>query len=256
MEITFIKYNYLSKKINRLELLDLLKEHDEEEIKLLVNEVENILNNIPNEEDEDMKDFKEDTLEFIKALEDEFGNAAKEENNPMKNFIEIFKNELKDDKDNNKIYTSISNLLKENEYLIELENNLTDEELFKRLTDFWFLDVQPKITQEQFSKFIKRLSKENKTQEIFELCTNYISTDMDFTKAIDHFIKVKDVFYITEIMFLIRPNNEHIVDDTVKKLYETDDYEFMNKVAELSLNLNLTTEEEILYFKNKYSKNK
>lgn len=109
-------------------------------------------------------------------------------------------------------------------------NNLTEQEknIIEGLRTSLVLDNPPDITQERFDLIIDELIKNDKRELMWRLCGTF--NGYNYNKVIDYFIKVRDSYYIEELVSFTCGDLDQ--EYLVNKMIETNDKIFIRDSLE------------------------
>ena len=250
MELVNLMYQYVNKFINSEELfnelnkIDISKysEEDKKIINKLIDDIQNIRENIPNEVD--------DLLNKIEIAKEQ--NLDNSDEN-LKNFLEKQYNNLLDEKnkikDGGRLYTDIVSILTNNSIVNRSASNMDDKQLLSFITKYIKAPKPPIIDQENFNDLVNAGIEDDKREALWRLAVNY-NNKMDFTLIEDYFIKKRDAYYLIE---LISATDNIDLDKLVDRVVATCDRTFMNDLANRALELGIFTKDDIIRIKNKYN---
>ena len=254
MELVNLMYRYVNRFINSNELIKELKKidicnyQDKEVINKLIKDIEEVREKTPNEIDK----VEKKRLEEIDILLDKF-KEVNTSDNELKEFIEKqYNNLLKEKekiKDGGKLYTKITDLLTNNSVINKSASKMNDKELLTFITRYISVPLPPPIGQEGFNDLVKAGIEEDDREALWRLAVNY-DKKMDFTLIEDYFIEKRDSYYLME---LVSTTDSINLDNLVNKVVATNDREFMNDLANRSLELSIFTKEDIDKIKEKYN---
>lgn len=260
MDLVKIMYRYMNRFINIDEVLQDLKKVDlsnykakeQKEIKDLINNLEVIKKSTPNEIDEVEKRRQEQIDHLLEKLNPaKIGDGVDEK---AKEFIEKQYQQLLEDKkhikDGGALYEKVFTLLTQNELINKYARGMDAKELLDFITEYIAVPLPPKISQEAFDDLVRAGIKEDKREALWRLAVNYSQKEKSFTLIEDYFIKVKDSYYLAELVSAVEEDLN--LDELAGKVLETKDKEFINKMYKYMLDYGIFTEEELQSFKEKY----
>ena len=256
MELLIICYKFFNMFITADKLIEMLENIDKsnlskkelESTNELINKIKEIANNIPNEEDEFVKNRREkikSVIEKIKSVS--LDDKEKEEyiNERIKDLEKDYNAEM----DSEERWTAIVEYINENKYFNECFDSLTDFELLKLISNYINVPFPPKITEEKFQDLVKVGIENDKREYLWRLAFNYEDSGFNFNSIIDYYIKVKDGYYLVELISAI---GEYLdIDSIIDKINDKELMEYMIKYK--GLIDHQATEEQINKFKEKYN---
>ncbi len=264
MNLANIMYRYINRFDNSEELVIALKNIDKkkytneenEEIKQLLCDVEEIVTTIPNEIDEIETKRIENINSILKDFERNWNNEnlSQEE----KELIHKHYNNLLKDKekvrDGGKRFEKLFTLLTRHPLVGKECMQMEDLELLEFITQYISAPVPPEITQEDFNDLVDIGIKEDKREALWRLAMNYNHKGKDFSKIVDYFIEKRDDYYLAELICGVEEDLD--LDAIIDKALETDDIEFIRKMANTSYLHPIFTEEQKEKVKNVIQKEK
>ena len=255
MELLIICYKFFNILITADKLIEMLDNMDKsnlskkelESTNELINGIKEIANNIPNEEDEFVKNRKEQLKSLIEKIKSIPVDTEKEEyiNEKIRDLEEDYKAEM----DSKERWSNIVEYINENKYFTECFDSLTDYELLQLISNYINVPFPPQITEEKFQDLVNVGIENDKREYLWRLAFNYEDSKFNFEPIIDYFIKVKDGYYLVELISAI---GEYLnIDSIIDKINDKELMEYMIKyrgIIEGEL-----TEEQINKFKEKYN---
>lgn len=260
MELVKLMYRYINRFINIDEILKIIKEIDlsnykqkeQQEINDLIKDLEAIKKSTPNEIDEVEKRRLEQIDQLLEKL-----NPSKirgEFDEKTKEFIKTQYQKLLEDKkhvkDGGALYEKVFTILTQNELINRYARQMDAKELLNFITEYIAVPLPPKLNQKEFDDLVHVGIKEDKREALWRLAVNYSQKEKSFTLIEDYFIKVKDSYYLAELISAVKEDLN--LDELAKKVLETNDKDFINKMYRYMLNYGIFTEEELQKFKEKY----
>lgn len=118
-------------------------------------------------------------------------------------------------------YIELANSLTKNKVYINYCQKMVLSELLDFITQYISAPMPAKINQDLFDGI-----KEDKREALWRLAFNYIDKEKDFTRIEDYFLEKRDVYYLTELMYVEEEN--HDIEKIVKKIKFTNDEKFIN----------------------------
>ena len=200
-EFLNICYKFFNRFITGGELIEKLSNIKNKEINKIIKEIKNIIQTTPDEEDEYIKKEKQTIKKLIKRLEnipnkDEFINKQ----------LEQLKKDYKRKRDSKERWFKITDYINNNEYFNECFENLSDYELLEFIAQYIQAPFPPNINQEEFEKIVKAGIEHDKREWLWRLAFNYNNKKINFDSIVDYFIKVKDGYYLTELISAVGEN--------------------------------------------------
>lgn len=259
MDLANIMYRYINRFSNSEELVDSLlkiekgKYPKEEvlEIEKLLQEVEEIIKTIPNEMDE----IEEKRLANIEHMLTLFENNV--DSNQLdekgKDFVKRQYDQLLKDKervrDSGQRYEKLCTLLTHHPLVVKYCKQMDDLELLEFITQYISAPLPPVIKQEEFDELVNAGIKEDKRESLWRLAMNYNRKEKDFSKIEDYFIKVRDDYYLTELISGVEEDLDK--NKLMKKILATKDKEFIKNLIKRGKHLgHIFNDEEIKQLEN------
>lgn len=255
MELLNICYQFFNILITADELIEMLDNMDKsnlskkelESTNELINGIKEIENNIPNEEDDFVRNRREKIRTLIEKIKSIPTDAENEEyiNEKIKHLEEDYKAEM----DSKERWATIAEYINENKYFTECFDSLTNYELLKLISNYVSVPFPPQITEEKFQDLIKAGIENDKREYLWRLAFNYEDSKFNFDAIIDYYIKVKDGYYLVELIHAI---GEYLdIDSIIDKVNDKELMEYMIRNKEI-IGYH-ATEEQINKFKEKYN---
>lgn len=250
MDLVNIIYRYVNRFISSEILINLLENMDKnkfsktelKEINKLLQEIKEIVKNVPNEID--MIEIKR--LENINRMLELFKNNIDNEKLDEKGseFVERKYNDLLKDKESirdcgpryEKLFELLTNFPLYRDYCLKMD----DYELLEFITQYIYVPVAPKIGQKDFDDLVSAGIEQDKRESLWRLAMNYEDKGKDFSQIEDYFILKRDNYYLMELVSGV-DNNLNLT-ELVDKIIETKDKEFIKKIVECEC---YTFEEEL-----------
>ena len=234
IELLNICYEFINRFITVDTLVELLDNMDKTKLSIkeqkrindLISKIKIITNNIPNEEDEYIKNEKENTKCIIEKLEsipkyEEFLNKK----------IDDLKETYNKERDSKERWSKVVECINENEYFNECFDSLTDYELLEFITQNISAPYPPQITEEKFQSLVKVGIDNDKREWLWRLAFNYEKSNFNFNSIIDYFIDVKDGYYLVELICAI---GEYLnIDSIIDKLNDKELMEYLIRNKEI-----------------------
>ena len=238
MDLVNLMYKYINRLINSDELLekmnslDLTRVSDDEKknIESLIQSIENIKGNTPNEVDEFEKNRIKTIEEFIDVIDKALGsnnldNETKEMFIKRKQGLVLDKEKVKD---GGKLYEKIFTLLTHNDLIANYCKKMNNYELLEFIVQYISVPMPPEIDQKAFDELAQIAIDKDEREWLWRLAFNYNGKNKDFSLIEDYFIKVKDDYYLTELISAIQEDLD--MKKLKKKVLNTKDNDFIEKV--------------------------
>lgn len=195
-----ICYKFFNRFITSEELIEMLNNYNKDndnknEIDNLINQINNLIKSIPN-------------------IEDEYVNKKREQINRLINRFESM--DVKDDFINEKIkhlkidygrnidcyerWNAIFKCIIENKFFNDNFYSLSDYELLEFIAQYMQAPLPPNMEQEEFDRLVKVGIDNDKKEWLWRLAFNYEYSKLNFDSIVDYFIKVKDGYYLGELI--------------------------------------------------------
>ena len=252
MDLVNLMYKYINRFINSDELLEELKKlelnhyskEEEQEIKQLILDVQNIKNTIPNEID-DIERKRLGNIEHFLGLIEQAENS--DLNDDLKNLVQKKKAQFL--KDRNKVYDggvlfqSIFDLLTNHDLIGRYAKAMNDLELLEFITQYISVPMPPILTQDKFNDLVRIGIKRDMREDLWRLAFNYNHKEIDFTLIEDYFILKRDDYYLTELISAVEEdlNKDKLID----KIIDTLDKDFIDQVVQTGYQIGIFSDEEI-----------
>lgn len=137
-------------------------------------------------------------LELIDQLEninkDELTKKDIEEINKLIDSIKNISNNS-DDK-----WFDITKIISNNDYFNKCYDSLSDYELLEFIAQNISAPYPPKLNQEEFDKLVKVGIEKDEREWLWRLAFNYVDKNINFDLIVDYYIKVKDGYYLSELI--------------------------------------------------------
>ncbi len=252
MDLVNLMYKYINRFINSDELLEELKKlelnhyskEEEQEIKQLILDVQNIKNTTPNEID-DIERKRLGNIEHFLGLIEQAENT--DLNDDLKKLVQKKKAQFL--KDQNKVYDggvlfqSIFDLLTNHDLIGRYAKAMNDLELLEFITQYISVPMPPILTQDKFNDLVRIGIKRDMREDLWRLAFNYNHKEIDFTLIEDYFILKRDDYYLTELISAVEEDlNE---DKLIDKIIDTLDKDFIDQVVQTGYQIGIFSDEEI-----------
>ena len=252
MDLVNLMYKYINRFINSDELLEELKKlelnhyskEEEQEIKQLILDVQNIKNTTPNEID-DIERKRLGNIEHFLGLIEQAENT--DLNDDLKKLVQKKKAQFL--KDRNKVYDggvlfqSIFDLLTNHDLIGRYAKAMNDLELLEFITQYISVPMPPILTQDKFNDLVRIGIKRDMREDLWRLAFNYNHKEIDFTLIEDYFILKRDDYYLTELISAVEEdlNKDKLID----KIIDTLDKDFIDQVVQTGYQIGIFSDEEI-----------
>ena len=252
MDLVNLMYKYINRFINSDELLEELKKlelnhyskEEEQEIKQLILDVQNIKNTTPNEID-DIERKRLGNIEHFLGLIEQAENT--DLNDDLKKLVQKKKAQFL--KDRNKVYDggvlfqSIFDLLTNHDLIGRYAKAMNDLELLEFITQYISVPMPPILTQDKFNDLVRIGIERDMREDLWRLAFNYNHKEIDFTLIEDYFISKRDDYYLTELISAVEEDlNE---DKLIDKIINTLDKDFIDQVVQTGYQIGIFSDEEI-----------
>ena len=220
--------NICSKFFNRFitasELIEMLSNMDkkslsEEEIEKideLLDKIKTITNNTPNEEDEYVKREKEIISNLLKRLEKDVVQLEGENKEFLNKQINNLKKEYDRNRDSHERWFKITDYINNNEYFNTCFDNLSEYELLEFIAQNIQAPFPPQLNQEEFERLVKVGIENDEREWLWRLAFNYERSNINFDTIVEYFIKIKDGYYIAELINAVGECLD--IDDIIDKI--------------------------------------
>ena len=211
-------YKFMNRFITAEELIEKLKNINNNELKELINQIEKIINNTPNDEDEYIKKEKETIKKLIKRLE----TIPKDENNEdfLKKQLESLKKDYKRNRDSKERWFKITEYINENEIFNKFFDELSDYELLEFIAQYIKVQFPPQLNQKEFENLVKAGIENDEREWLWRLTLNYENKNINFDSITNYFIKIKDGYYLSELISAVGENLN--IDDIIDKINDNE----------------------------------
>ena len=237
-EMLNICYKYFNRYITSDELIDELvniKMDDREKLDKLIDDIKEVCNNTSNEADEYVFKEKEQKQDIIEKLE-------KIPNVEDYKIVNKVLNNLKEDekKDSYERWIGIVKCINENDYFNKEFESLTDEELLEFITQSIKAPLPPQLNQKEFDKLVKVGIEKDDRESLWRLAYNYDNGDIKIDKVADYYIKVKDGYYLSELICIASDLLD--IDSIINKVNDKELIDYL--IEDKDLLINYITEEQ------------
>lgn len=260
MDLVNLMYRYINKFTNVDILITELKDIDLTAypvdeilaIKALTKEVERIKNEIPNEIDEAEKKRLAELDRLIKMFSEakESDTTDKETKKFLEKQCQKLQEEKKITKDGGKLYAELFTLLTQNDLIGRYAKKMDAKELLDFITEYISVPLPPPLSQKEFNELVEVGIQNDERESLWRLAFNYNNKNIDFTMIEDYFLKVKDDYYLIELISAVQEDLD--VYRLIEKIVATKDMKFIDKVADRAENLGLITSTRVKELKTKH----
>lgn len=253
MDILKLMYRYINRFINsdklliELENID-LSNYSKSEIKninKLILDIKDIKSTTPNEID-DVEKMRVSKINHILELLDSARNDKSKSAKELE-FIDKQYNQLLSDKDTihdgGNLYKELFKLLTNNSIVRKYAKKMNNEELLKFITQYIYVPMPPKINQKLFNRLARVGIKNDNRESLFRLAFNYNRHSIDFCLIEDYFIKVRDSYYLTELIGAVEEDLN--MDKLIGKVIYTNDNVFINDVLNICKDRGMLNQKDI-----------
>ncbi len=205
----FITADKLIEELTNMDTTDLSKKNIEEQ-KKLIKEIKTIAQNIPNEIDEYVIQKKDQ----IKNMIDRFEKNPKDDKNLvfLNKHLENLKKDYEKEMDSHERWFRITDCINKNSYFNKVFESLTDYELLEFIAQNISAPFPPNLTQEEFDRLVKIGIEKDKREWLWRLAFNYENSNINFDSIVEYFIKKKDGYYLAELISAV---GEHLNIDRI-----------------------------------------
>lgn len=253
MELVDLMYKYINKFITAPKLLEELKLIDlnkydsgeKEKIENLIKEVENIVSTIPNEIDEAEIKRKEQAERLANRLSDalEKSDLDVETRESFNKKIKSLRRESEITKDGGKLYKTLFETMTQNELVSKYASKMNDKELLKFITKYIHVPFPPVLEQVEFDALVSVGIESDKRESLWRLAFNYNRKNKDFSKIADYFIKVRDDYYLVELVCAVKEDLN--LNKLIEKVKNTNDKEFISSCIKRAKSTGLISDTDI-----------
>ena len=218
-EMLNICYKFFNRFITASELVVALKKVDcnDEAYVSFIEELDELVNSIPNEEDEYVRNEKAK----IKNIIDKLKNIPKEEQfKKLNDHVESLKKDYERDFDSYDRWYKVVEFINDNDYFNNYFDSLSKYELLEFIAQYICAPFPPQISEEEFIEIVNEGIKHDEREWIWRMALNYETRGFDFSLISDYFIKVKDGYYLVELISGIKDALD--IDSILDKLNDKD----------------------------------
>ena len=210
----FITVNKMIEMLDNMDKKDISKE-ELKELDNLIAEIKKISKNIPNTEDEYVIKEKQK----IKKLIDRF-ESLKDKNDFFNKQLEHLKRDYDKEMDSHERWFNVVDYINKNNYFNTCFDNLKDIELLEFIAQNIQAPFPPDLNQAEFEALVKVGIENDEREWLWRLALNYEYRNINFDSIIDYFIRIKDGYYITELIGAIGEKLD--IDDIIDKITDKD----------------------------------
>lgn len=218
-EMLNICYKFFNRFITASELVDALNklEFKNKGFKSFVDTLDDLVKSLPNEEDEYVKNEKAK----IKNIIDKLKNIPKEEEfKKLNDHVESLKKDYERDFDSYDRWFKIVEFINDNDYFNECFDSLSKYEFLEFIAQYICAPFPPQISEEEFVELVNEGIRHDEREWIWRMALNYERSGFDFTLISDYFIKVKDAYYLVELICAVKDSLD--IDSILNKLNDKD----------------------------------
>ncbi len=139
-------------------------------------------------------------------------------------------------------FSKIQDVLEETELFKNELKNITPKQMLDMLTQYIYIENIPDITQEWFDEMVNECINSDSREKAWRLAFDFIK-NKDIQKVEDFFIKVRDEYYIGELLSTLYDDDLTLVDRVINKMVNTNDKNFIRKYLQLNYIDNFMKEE-------------
>ena len=202
-EMLNLCYKFFNRFITAAELVDAFDKLDikDKEFIGFRNDLKDLVKSIPNIEDEYVKNEKAK----LKNIIDKLSNVPKEEEfKKLNEHVDSLKKDYEREFDSHERWFKITEFIDENEYFNKCFDKLSKYEFLELIAQYICAPFPPQISEEEFVELIKEGIKHDEREWIWRMALNYEHSGFDFTLISDYFIKVKDGYYLVELICAVK----------------------------------------------------
>ena len=214
-ELLNVCYKFFNRFINAEELIEQLNGIEKnEDIENIITEIKRIMDENPNKEDEYSKKRKERLNDLIGKLslvsnDEEFGSVISKR-------VENLKKEYEKEIDSNDRWFNIVKYINDNDYFNKCFDSLSKYELLEFIAQYIKAPFPPQLSDEEFQDLVKVGIEKDEREWLWRLAFNYQDSDHKFDSIVNYYIKVKDGYYLVELISAVGDNLN--IDYIVRKI--------------------------------------
>ena len=210
-------YKYFNQFINAEVLVSELEKIRNKEIDEIIAGIRKRMEENPNKEDEFSRKRKAKIKDLIGKLSD--GPKDGEIGEVLAKRVESLKKEYEREIDSIDRWFAITSFINENEYFNKNFDNLSKYELLEFIAQNICAPFPPQLKQDEFEEIVKAGIEKDEREWLWRLAFNYEKSDLDLKSIVDYYIKVKDAYYLSELISAVgdKLDIEYIVDQVKDK---------------------------------------
>lgn len=229
----FITANQLIEMLSSVNK-EMLQKEEVKQFNELIKDIKNIVESIPNVEDEYVIKKKESIKGMINTLESISKDVTEIDmiNKGLNDLREDYDNEI----DSHERWFAVTDYINCNDYFNACFDNLSDYELLEFIAQYISAPFPPQINQEQFESLVKVGIENEKKEWLWRLAFNYERKNIDFTSIANYFIDIKDGYYLAELISAV--GNDLDIDEIIDKIFDKeliDDLKNRKSVMEVNV---------------------
>lgn len=225
-ELLNICYKFINRFITADELVILLqkvdlKELSEDNVKQmneLIDDIKTLVSSIPNKTDKYVIEKKESMKKMINKLEKVYENIDKKDADKIKKHIDSLKEDYNKEIDSHERWFNICKCINENVYFNNCFESLSKYELLEFIAQYIRAPFPPEINQEEFNELVKVGIEHNEKEWLWRLAFNYNNKNIKFDLIVDYFIKIKNGYYLVELISAVGDNLD--IDSIIEKVVD------------------------------------
>ena len=225
------RFIIVDKLIEQLDNMDKknLQKKEISNINEIINNIKEISNKYPNVEDEYVIKRKQTISHLIERIK----NIPKDENNEkfLARQLKDLENDYNSEIDSHERWLEVADFLANNQFFNECIDNLDNNEFLDFITQYIQAPYPPKLSQEKFEELVEVGKEKDKREALWRLAFNYENMNINFDSIVDYFIKVKDGYYLAELISAIsysldidklieKLNDKKLIEDLIKRKKE------------------------------------
>lgn len=212
-----ICYKYFNQFINAEELVSSLEKIRNKEIDEIIDGIKKRMEENPNKEDDYSKKRKDKISNMIDLLSK--GSKDEEMGEFLDKRVENLKKEYEREIDSLDRWFAVTSFINENEYFNNNFDNLSKYELLEFIAQNICAPFPPQLKQDEFEEVVKAGIEKDEREWLWRLAFNYEKSELDFKSIVDYFIKVKDAYYLGELISAVgdKLDIDYIIDQVNDK---------------------------------------
>ena len=214
-EMLNLCYKFFNRFITAAELVKELDDIivDDKRFVSFKSDLKELVKSIPNVEDEYVRSEKAK----IKNIIDKLSNVPKsEEFKKLNDHVDSLKKDYKREFDSHERWFKITEFIDENEYFNECFDKMSKYEFLEFIAQYICAPFPPQISEEEFVEIVNEGIKHDEREWIWRMALNYERRGFDFSLISDYFIKVKDGYYLVELICAVKDSLD--IDSILDKL--------------------------------------